>query len=231
MEKMMMPAYYNVLSTEEMTYTEGGATMVQAACAWFIPFYGWFKGITAVRDYRKKNPNNWTETGLDALSKDMEKSTANLLYDIACAASVVGSCPGPAPPLFLCSFFRQRFFFQRFVTCSCTEMRPHFFIGQTAPFFPGAATFCDLTHQTDRCLCFLLFVCYAGRFLLHKGSDLRRCRRPCNIETATNLIKRAIKRLPFRVTLEILFCIHRNHLTSNRLYSILCSFSTKTKIP
>ena len=55
MEKMMMPAYYNVLSTEEMTYTEGGATMVQAACAWFIPFYGWFKGITAVRDYRKKN--------------------------------------------------------------------------------------------------------------------------------------------------------------------------------
>ena len=26
MEKMMMPAYYNVLSTEEMTYTEGGAT-------------------------------------------------------------------------------------------------------------------------------------------------------------------------------------------------------------
>ena len=62
-------------------------------------------------------------------------------------------------------------------------------------------------------------------------SNLRRCRRPCNIETATNLIKRAIKRLPFRVTLEILFCIHRKHLTSNRLYSILCSFSTKTKIP
>ena len=28
MEKMMMPAYYNVLSTEEMTYTEGGATAV-----------------------------------------------------------------------------------------------------------------------------------------------------------------------------------------------------------
>ena len=91
MEKMMMPAYYNVLSTEEMTYTEGGATMVQAACAWFIPFYGWFKGITAVRDYRKKNPNNWTETGLDALSKDMEKSTANTIRDLACAAWFVTS--------------------------------------------------------------------------------------------------------------------------------------------
>ena len=92
MEKMMMPAYYNVLSTEEMTYTEGGATMVQAACAWFLPFYGWFKGITAVRDYRKKNPDTWTEKGLDALAADMEKSTANMLYDIACAVSVVSSC-------------------------------------------------------------------------------------------------------------------------------------------
>ena len=91
MEKMMMPAYYNVLSTEEMTYTEGGATMVQAACAWFIPFYGWFKGITAVRDYRKKNPNNWTETGLDALSKDMEKSTANAIRDIACTAYMIST--------------------------------------------------------------------------------------------------------------------------------------------
>ena len=92
MEKMMMPAYYNVLSTEEMTYTEGGATATQALCAWFLPFYGWFKGSTAVRDYRKKNPDNWTETGLDALSKDMEKSTTNLLYDIACTVSVLGVC-------------------------------------------------------------------------------------------------------------------------------------------
>ena len=63
-------------------------------------------------------------------------------------------------------------------------------------------------------LCFLLFVGHTGRFL-HKGSDLRRCRRPCNIETATNLIKRAIKRLSFRVALKILFCFHRKHLTSN----------------
>ena len=91
MEKMMMPAYYNVLSTEEMTYTEGGATMVQAACAWFLPFYGWFKGITAVRDYRKKNPDNWTETGLDALTADMEKSTANAIRDIACTAYMISS--------------------------------------------------------------------------------------------------------------------------------------------
>ena len=39
MEKMMMPAYYNVLSTEEMTYTEGGAnaTMTEALLCWLIP--------------------------------------------------------------------------------------------------------------------------------------------------------------------------------------------------
>ena len=61
MEKMMMPAYYNVLSTEEMTYTEGGATatMSEALLCWLIPPYGWFKGVTAVRDYRRKNPNTW----------------------------------------------------------------------------------------------------------------------------------------------------------------------------
>ena len=92
MEKMMMPAYYNVLSTEEMTYTEGGATATQALCAWFLPFYGWFKGSIAIRDYRRKNPNTWMETGLDALSKDMEKSTTNLLYDVACTLSVLGVC-------------------------------------------------------------------------------------------------------------------------------------------
>ena len=35
----MMPAYYNVLSTEEMTYTEGGAnaTMSEALLCWLIP--------------------------------------------------------------------------------------------------------------------------------------------------------------------------------------------------
>ena len=92
MEKMMMPAYYNVLSTEEMTYTEGGATATQALCAWFLPFYGWFKGSIAIRDYRRKNPDTWLDTGLDALSKDMEKRTTNLLYDVACTLSVLGVC-------------------------------------------------------------------------------------------------------------------------------------------
>ena len=78
--KMMMPANYCVMSEEEMTYTEGGATAVQAFCAWFVPFYGWYKGITAVRDYRQKNPKTWTKTGMDAF------------YDIGCSICVVSSC-------------------------------------------------------------------------------------------------------------------------------------------
>ena len=62
MEKtMMLPAMYNVLSQEEMTYTEGGATMTQALLAALLPPYGWYKASTEIRDYRKKNPTpGWT---------------------------------------------------------------------------------------------------------------------------------------------------------------------------
>ena len=81
---LKMPMNYCVMTEEEMTYTEGGATAIQALCAWVVPFYGWYKG--------KKNPDNWTEKGLDALSKDMEKSPVNLLYDVACSLSVASSC-------------------------------------------------------------------------------------------------------------------------------------------
>ena len=39
--KIMMPASYNVLSCEEMTYTEGGATFTEALLNW-IPPIGWY---------------------------------------------------------------------------------------------------------------------------------------------------------------------------------------------
>jgi hypothetical protein len=86
---LKMPAAYAVMDCEEMTYTDGGATTLQAICSWFVPFYGWYKGITAVRDYRKAHPDDWLDTGLSALSADMEKSTANLFYDVGNAISVV----------------------------------------------------------------------------------------------------------------------------------------------
>ena len=46
------PAAYHVLSCEEMTYTEGGVGVVEAAMAWF-PLYGWYKAVSAIHDYRK----------------------------------------------------------------------------------------------------------------------------------------------------------------------------------
>ena len=92
MEKtMMLPAMYNVLSQEEMTYTEGGATMTQALLAALIPPYGWYKASTEIRDYRKKNPNTWTQDGLDYFANDMGKSVSNFLYDLACASWVLGT--------------------------------------------------------------------------------------------------------------------------------------------
>jgi hypothetical protein len=91
MEKMMMPAYYNVLSTEEMTYTEGGATIGEAVLNW-IPPIGWYLGVMAVRDYRKKNPNSWIETGLNALANDMNKSSENLIRDAGRVFWFASSC-------------------------------------------------------------------------------------------------------------------------------------------
>ncbi len=88
---MKMPVCYNVLSCEEMTYTEGGASMVEAIFSWFVP-YGWYKGVSAVRDYRSKHPNTWTDTGLDALTNYMEKSAENAIYTIGCTASVISVC-------------------------------------------------------------------------------------------------------------------------------------------
>ena len=68
MEKtMMLPAMYNVLSMDAMTYTEGGATATQAILAALLPPYGWYKASTEIRDYRKKNPNTWLDTGLDGI--------------------------------------------------------------------------------------------------------------------------------------------------------------------
>ena len=88
---MRMPACYNVLSCEEMTYTEGGVGVVEAAMAWF-PLYGWYKGITAIRDYRNANPKTWLENGIDAITNDMNKSAANAIRDLGRIVWVTASC-------------------------------------------------------------------------------------------------------------------------------------------
>ena len=89
---MMLPASYCVMNEEEMTYTSGGANIVQAAAAGFIPFYGWFAGVAGVRDYRKSHPKDWTSTGPDALTRYMDKSVANAFYGLGCTFWTVSSC-------------------------------------------------------------------------------------------------------------------------------------------
>lgn len=39
-------------------------------------------GVTAMRSYRKSHPNDWLDTGLDALSRDMDSSAQNMLRDL-----------------------------------------------------------------------------------------------------------------------------------------------------
>lgn len=89
---MMLPASYCVMNEEEMTYTTGGANIVQAAAAVFIPIYGWIAGVSGIRDYRKAHPDNWTSTGSDALSKYMDKSFTNAMYGLGCTFWTVSSC-------------------------------------------------------------------------------------------------------------------------------------------
>ena len=85
---MMYPAAYCVMTEEEMTYTEGGANLLQAVCAVAIPVYGWLAGVSAIRDYRKAHPTNWTSTGIDAWNKYMDKSLPNTVYGAGCLLDV-----------------------------------------------------------------------------------------------------------------------------------------------
>jgi hypothetical protein len=82
---------YAVLDEEEMTYTEGGATELDAVLS-LIPVIGWIKGVTTVRSYRQAHPSTWLDTGLDDLVTNMNQSTANLIYDVANTVYFVASC-------------------------------------------------------------------------------------------------------------------------------------------
>jgi hypothetical protein len=90
---LKMPAAYAVMDCEEMTYTDGGSTVTSAEvlCSLFVPFYGWYKGMVAVRDYRRANPDTWMSTGFDALTKDMDKGVNNFIYDLSNSVKVAAS--------------------------------------------------------------------------------------------------------------------------------------------
>ena len=67
--KIMMPASYNVLSCEEMTYTEGGATVGQAVI-----------GINTCREARKKDHDNWVSNVWSDIKADCKGNVTNTFY-------------------------------------------------------------------------------------------------------------------------------------------------------
>lgn len=93
--KMMMPACYNVMTEEEMTYTCGGATTLEAVCAWIAPGYGYFRLVSDARAECQANKDGWLERLADKKIADSKKSFVNAAYNIGCvvwtAASIVGS--------------------------------------------------------------------------------------------------------------------------------------------
>ena len=78
--KIMMPASYNVLSCEEMTYTEGGATVGQALAAWFWPGYATVIGINTCREARKKDHDNWVSNVWNDIKADCKGNVTNTFY-------------------------------------------------------------------------------------------------------------------------------------------------------
>ena len=78
--KIMMPASYNVLSCEEMTYTEGGATIGQALAAWFWPGYATVIGINTCREARKKDHDNWVSNVWNDIKADCKGNVTNTFY-------------------------------------------------------------------------------------------------------------------------------------------------------
>ena len=75
--KIMMPASYNVLSCEEMTYTEGGATVGQAVAAWLWPGYATVIGINTCREARKKDHDNWVSNVWSDIKADCKGNVTN----------------------------------------------------------------------------------------------------------------------------------------------------------
>lgn len=93
MEKLMMPAAYNVMSEEEMAYTEGGSAQDTAALIYYssravlgiVVFADYVWGVVTARNWisanKKKQPDvgSLLDKGVKDLSEYMGKSLGNAL--------------------------------------------------------------------------------------------------------------------------------------------------------
>ncbi len=96
-----LPANYNVLTEEEMTYTEGGSAFGTAATVVGAVVLGssYVWGISQAKDWlntagnRKGNILTIAGRAVDDILNDMAKSPSNFLRDSVSTAMVVGLAP------------------------------------------------------------------------------------------------------------------------------------------
>lgn len=111
-KKMMMPANYNVMTEEEMTYTQGGAAADGAAIlagvvstvSWVasiavggLYLYNYYQGMVAARGYvsahKGENASQLIEGGLNTYVNYMQKDIASAVKGIAAGIAAVNLFP------------------------------------------------------------------------------------------------------------------------------------------
>lgn len=108
-KKMMMPANYNVMTEEEMTYTEGGAGTdvvwgVARAVSWVagvavggLYLYNYYQGMVAARDYvsahKGENATQLIDGGLTTYVNYMQKDITSAVKGIFAGIAAVNLFP------------------------------------------------------------------------------------------------------------------------------------------
>ena len=101
-KKLMMPANYNVMTEEEMTYTEGGGiggTVLYLAEAGFgiWGIYNYYKGMVATRAYvkahKKQDAAQLIEGGLNTYVNYMQKDLLSAFKGICAGGAAVSLFP------------------------------------------------------------------------------------------------------------------------------------------
>ena len=100
--KMMMPANYNVMSEEEMTYTQGGSivsTVVWASSTAFSIWglYNYYKGMVATRKYvaahKGQDAGALIEGGMNTYVNYMQKDLLSAFKGVCAGAASVSLFP------------------------------------------------------------------------------------------------------------------------------------------
>lgn len=101
-KKLMMPANYNVMTEEEMTYTEGGGlgdTAIRLAEAGFgiWGLYNYYKGMVATRAYvkahKKQDAAQLIEGGLNTYVNYMQKDLLSAFKGVCAGLAATGLFP------------------------------------------------------------------------------------------------------------------------------------------